>query len=221
VRSLPGLIPPETLERERRGAFAAVRDALGLGGWPEVPVRWNRRLRRAGRALVQGRRGGRLSLAVELSPAYFEVYPEDLRGILIHESVHLGLALLGRDLGHGPEFRRVCLAAGGLLHGRAMPGRVFRYRCPVCRQILDRRRPLAGNRWCAECVEAADPAAGDPFGGERALVLVATGYSGPDPAPIRRDSRSVEPLRYPVGADASPGSPPGEAEGSRRGGRRP
>ena len=35
---------------------------------------------------------------IELSPTYFEVYPEDLLGILVHESVHVGLALQGDNL---------------------------------------------------------------------------------------------------------------------------
>ena len=46
---------------------------------------------------------------------------------------------------------RACEAAGGLLHSRWMPGRVFRYQCPICRTTLERRRRVSDSRWCAEC----------------------------------------------------------------------
>ncbi len=169
------------LERSRARAEAAVGGVLGIVVWPPVPLHWNRRLRRAGRAVIDcGPRGGVRSARIELSPAYFEVYPQDLDGILVHEAVHVGLALVGLPFGHGPEFREACLAAGGLLHGRALPGRVLRYRCPVCGLVLERRRPAAGSRWCAPCVDRAGAERLDPYAPERALVLVAVGFQGPD-----------------------------------------
>ena len=158
-------------------------DALGLEAWPPVPVAWNRRLRRAGRALVEGTGRTFRRATIELSPAYFEVYPEDLYGIVVHEAVHVGLAVQGRPFGHGPEFRAACLAAGGQLHGRALPGRVFHYRCPICGAMLARRRRSARDRWCAGCAEAAAAAGGDPFARERCLVLVGSAYAGPEPRP--------------------------------------
>jgi predicted SprT family Zn-dependent metalloprotease len=170
---------PVVLEQARDRALARVARALALVAWPPVPVRWNRRLRRAGRAVIDEGRGG-LRAKIELSPAYFEVYPQDLDGILVHEAVHVGLAVAGLPFGHGPDFRRVCRAAGGLLHGRPMPGRVLRYRCPVCLAVLERRRPAAGGRWCARCVNQAMAARQDPFCPERALVLVGVGFQGPD-----------------------------------------
>jgi len=171
---------PADLDRARREALAAVGRALGVEVWPEVPVAWNRRLRRAGQAVVEGSGRRFRRAAIELSPAYFEVYPEDLRGIVVHEMVHVGLALLGLPLGHGPAFRRACRAAGGLLHGRSLPGRVFRYRCPVCGATVERRRRVARDRWCAACVARATREGGDPFTPDRVLVLVATGYVGPE-----------------------------------------
>src|SRR5699024_7106573 len=105
ARRVPGVLSPVALEAEKRRAFAAVAAALDGVPWPDVPVRWNRRLRRAGRAVVEGRRGRVLAASIELSPPYFEVYPEDLGGILVHEAVHVGLAVLGRPFGHGPLFR--------------------------------------------------------------------------------------------------------------------
>jgi len=173
------------LEQARDRALAAVGSALALESWPNVPVRWNRRLRRAGRAVIDGHaklgsQHGRVRAAhIELSPAYFEVYPHDLHGILVHEGVHVGLALVGLPFGHGPDFRRVCAAAGGLQHGRPLPGRVLRYRCPVCATVLERRRPAASGRWCAPCVDLAVQARLDPFRPERALVLVGVHFQGP------------------------------------------
>lgn len=180
------------LEQARDRALAAVGSALHLGPWPNVPVRWNRRLRRAGRAVIEGHarldsqhgmldsQHGRVRPAhIELSPAYFEVYPQDLHGILVHEGVHVGLALVGLPFGHGPDFRRVCAAAGGMQHGRPLPGRVLRYRCPVCAVVLERRRPAASGRWCAQCVDLAVQARQDPFRPERALVLVGVHFQGP------------------------------------------
>lgn len=171
------MISPVGLEGERDLAFAAVGKAVALAAWPDVPVRWNRRLRRAGRAVIE-RRSGRIRATIELSPAYFEVYPDDLRGILVHEAVHVALAVLGRGFGHGPGFRRACLAAGGRLHSRPMPGRVWRYRCPVCEATLERRRRPSGDRWCAPCVTAATRAGAEAFTGPRALVLVGVRFLG-------------------------------------------
>ena len=154
---------------------------LRLERWPDLPVVWNRRLRRAGRAVIEGEGRTFSSAAIELSPAYFEVYPHDLYGILVHEVVHVGLAIQGRPFGHGPEFRRACRDAGGLQHGRALPGRVFQYRCPVCGSILERRRRLARDRWCASCVERAAGVRGiDPYAADRCLVLIGTAFSGPE-----------------------------------------
>jgi hypothetical protein len=132
--------------------------------------------------VIDNHRGRFRSAQVELSPAYFEVYPDDLRGILIHEAVHVGLAIQSRPFGHGPDFRRVCTAAGGLLHSRWLPGRVFRYRCPVCRQFLERRRRAAEGLWCADCVGAAEGAGVDPYRPDRMLRLVETAFRGPEPA---------------------------------------
>jgi hypothetical protein len=67
-----------------------------------------------------------------------------------------------------------------MLHGRPLPGRVLRYRCPVCEIVLERRRPAAGGRWCARCVTQAVAARLDPFRPERALVLVGVAFQGPD-----------------------------------------
>jgi hypothetical protein len=176
------VLSPAALDVERAHAFQAVGVALSIDAWPSIPVRWNRRLRRAGRAVIE-RRGGRTGAfraTIELSPAYFEVYPDDLAGILIHESVHVGLALLGRPFGHGPAFRRACLAAGGRLHSRPMPGRVWRYRCPVCSRTLERRRRPSGDRWCAPCVTVADREGQPTFTKERALVLVGIRFSAGD-----------------------------------------
>ena len=169
-----------SLEQARDRALAAVGSVAGLAPWPVVPVAWNRRLRRAGRAVIEGPRGRVRATRIELSPAYFEVYPHDLHGILVHEAVHVGLALLGRPFGHSPEFRALCVAAGGLLHGRPLPGRVLRYRCPVCAAVLERRRPAASSRWCAFCVDKAEAQGLDPFRSERALVLVGVAFRGAD-----------------------------------------
>jgi predicted SprT family Zn-dependent metalloprotease len=170
------VLSPAALLSERDKALAAAGAALGVGEWPAVPLRWNRRLRRAGRAVVEARSGRVVRTEIELSPAYFEVYPDDLPGILVHEAVHLGLALTGRPFGHGPAFRRACLRAGGLLHSRALPGRVFRYRCPVCQAVLERRRRPAGDRWCARCASSACREGAAAFTAARALVLVAVGF---------------------------------------------
>jgi predicted SprT family Zn-dependent metalloprotease len=193
------VLSPLALERERRLAFDAVGRALSVGTWPDVPLAWNRRLRRAGRAVLDG--GGRrpLTARIELSPAYFEVYPGDLLGILVHEAVHVGLAVLGLPHGHGPEFRAACAAAGGLQHGRAMPGRLFQYRCPVCRGILERRRRISEDRWCAACVEAAFAAGTDPFTRDRSLVLVGTCFRGPEvpePGKAPPGVTAPRPMRY-------------------------
>jgi predicted SprT family Zn-dependent metalloprotease len=189
LRSLASnVLSPQDLERAHRRALDAVGRAIGLQGWPAVPVRWNRRLRRAGRAVILGAGPGFRGARIELSPAYFEVYPEDLPGILVHEVVHVGLAIQGRPFGHGSDFRAACLAAGGLLHGRALPGRVLRYHCPVCHATLERRRLLAQDRWCAGCVERA-LAAGEPepYTADRALVLVGQAWSGPEARPACPD----------------------------------
>jgi predicted SprT family Zn-dependent metalloprotease len=178
------VLASSALERERQQALDAVGRVLGLDRWPDVPVSWNRRLRRAGRAVTDGH-GARLRRArIELSPAYFEVYPEDLFGILVHEAVHVGLAIVGLPNGHGPEFRDACDRAGGLRHGRPMPGRVFRYECPVCRRVVERRRRAADDRWCAACVEASVAQREPPYAPERALVLVGTRFAGPAGRPV-------------------------------------
>lgn len=175
----PHVISSTALESERDRALAAVGRVLAIDGWPRIPVRWNRRLRRAGRAVIE-RRGSTMTAAIELSPAYFEVYPDDLPGILVHEAVHVGLAYLRRDFGHGPAFRRTCLSAGGRLHSRPMPGRVWQYRCPVCEATLERRRRPSGDRWCAPCAAAADRAGAPMFTAERALILVGMRFSAGD-----------------------------------------
>ena len=174
------MLSPPALEAERDRALAAVGRVLGVAAWPEVPVRWNRRLRLAGRAVVERRRDRPLRAAIEISPAYFEVYPEDLPGILLHEAVHVGLAVLGRPFGHGPAFRAACECAGGLLHSRHLPGRMFLYRCPVCAETLERRRRPSGDRWCAGCAAAGSSEGVPPFTRERALVLVGFAFRGPD-----------------------------------------
>ena len=173
------MFSPKVLAHERDRALEAVADALGVMRWPGVPVRWNRRLRLAGRAVVS-RRGGELRAGIELSPTYFEVYPADLFGILVHEAVHVGLAVLRRPFGHGPAFRAACEKAGGLLHSRHLPGRVLCYRCPVCAKTLERRRRPAGDRWCARCAEAARDEGVEPFTRARALVLVECVFRGLD-----------------------------------------
>jgi predicted SprT family Zn-dependent metalloprotease len=169
---------PAALAQASRLAYDAVGRVLGIREWPEVPVVWNRRLRRAGRAIIDGPRGRVRKAHIELSTIYFEVYPDDLHAILVHEATHVGLALVGLPFGHGPDFRRACLAAGGRLHGRRLPGRVLRYRCPVCADVLERQRPTASSRWCARCVDTARAARQDPFLPERALVLVGVGFRG-------------------------------------------
>ena len=174
------MLAPAALEAEAHAALDAVGRALFLTAWPEVPVRWNRRLRRAGRAVIDTRGGRFLAATIELSPTYFEVYPDDLRGILVHEAIHVGLAIQGRPFGHGPEFRRTCETAGGLLHSRWLPGRVFRYRCPICATVLERRRRAADSRWCAECVADAEAAGEQAYTAARALQLVETVYCGPE-----------------------------------------
>jgi predicted SprT family Zn-dependent metalloprotease len=174
------VLSPSALDVEARAALAAVGRALGIAAWPDVPVSWNRRLRRAGRAVIDHRGKRFRSAEIELSPTYFQVYPEDLAGILVHEAVHVGLALLGRPFGHGAAFRRACAEAGGLLHSRWLPGRVYRYCCPVCRRFHERRRRVADNRWCAGCVAAAETAGLDAYTAARALRLVETAFSGPE-----------------------------------------
>ena len=187
------LISPRALLRERDAALDAVGRQLGIASWPDIPVHWNRRLRRAGRAAVDST-GARFDAAeIELSTPYFEVYPNDLRGILIHEAVHVGLAYVGRPFGHTREFRDVCVAAGGLLHSRWLPGRIYLYRCPVCRAIHERRRRASDSRWCADCADALQSeharnggrrggSRQDPYAPERALVLVQTAFLGPEEA---------------------------------------
>lgn len=177
------MISPAALERERLRALAAVACVLPVDPWPPVPVLWNRRLRRAGHAVIEGRGRSFLRARIEISPAYFEVYPEDLLGILVHEAVHVGLAVCGLPFGHGPAFRAACAAAGGLLHGRAMPGRVFHYRCPACGGLIVRRRRIAKDRWCAPCVDRRRVRGEDPFAPRHALVLVGTAFSGPQARP--------------------------------------
>jgi predicted SprT family Zn-dependent metalloprotease len=172
------VLSPEALRVERDAALESVGQALAIERWPSVPLRWNRRLRRAGRAIVEARHGRVVRAEIELSPAYFEVYPDDLRGILVHEAVHVGLALVGKPFGHGPHFRRACRRAGGLLHSRALPGRVFRYLCPVCRAVLERRRRPAGDRWCARCAAEAARGGSAAFTPARALVLVGVRFRG-------------------------------------------
>ena len=176
------MLPPMALSNECLRALQAVGRTLYLPAWPDIPVRWNRRLRRAGRAVIDSRRGRFHKAVIELSPVYFEVYPADLHGILVHEAVHVGLALQGRPFGHGPEFRRACTLAGGLLHSRWLPGRVFRYRCPVCATVLERRRRVSESRWCADCVEAAEADGLEPWTPERAMRLVETAFCGPETA---------------------------------------
>lgn len=172
------MIATSALLLERDRAFDAVGGALGGVVWPDVPVQWNRRLRRAGRAVIERRRGEVVAATIELSPSYFEVYPGDLHGILIHEGVHVGLALLGLPFGHSRAFRAACERAGGRQHSRDMPGRVYRYRCPVCRDTLDRRRRPGGDRWCARCARDAERAGTSPFLGARALLLVGVAFQG-------------------------------------------
>lgn len=180
-RRLGGVLAPRDLDSAYTRALDGVGRAIRLPTWPVVPLRWNRRLRRAGRAVIEGSGRSFRRAWIEISPAYFEVYPEDLDGILVHEAVHVGLAIQGRPFGHGPDFKEACLAAGGLLHGRALPGRIYRYRCPLCGEILERRRRLARDRWCAECAEAARAGGRDPYAPGRSLVLVGTAYGGPEP----------------------------------------
>lgn len=180
------MLAPQALAQETGRAFEVVGRTLFLPAWPEVPVRWNRRLRRAGRAVIDMRGSRYLQAVIELSPTYFEVYPGDLPGILIHEAIHVGLAIQGRPFGHGPEFHRACHAAGGLLHSRWLPGRVFRYRCPVCELVLERRRRTADSRWCADCVVRAEAEGLDAYAAARALQLVGTAYRGPETAATRR-----------------------------------
>ena len=181
------MLAPQALALETDHAFDVVGHALFLASWPEVPVRWNRRLRRAGRAVIDMRGRRFVRAVIELSPTYFEVYPEDLRGILIHEAIHVGLAIQGRPFGHGPEFHRACETAGGLLHSRWLPGRVFRYACPVCETVLERRRRTSDSRWCASCVGAAEAEGLDPYATDRALKLVGTAYRGPEPQAAARE----------------------------------
>jgi predicted SprT family Zn-dependent metalloprotease len=192
------VLSPQALAAERDRALEVVGRVLGIAAWPPVPLAWNRRLRRAGRAVFEARRGASPRAAIELSPAYFEIYPQDLNGILVHEAVHVGLALLGRPVGHGADFRRACERAGGLLHSRFLPGRVFHYRCPVCEGVLERRRRLAGDRWCAPCATGAARSGGAPFTRDRALVLVGLAYRGLD-APS-----GETPRRLAVGGHPSP-----------------
>ena len=174
------VLSPQALDDERERALRAVGQQLYITDWPTIPVLWNRRLRRAGRAVIDtyGRRFQQAR--IELSPAYFEVYPDDLTGILVHEVVHVGLAFQSRPFGHGPVFRAACLGAGGLLHSKWLPGRVYRYRCPICETVLERRRRVSDSRWCAECAGAAQAAGLDPYAAERSLVLVGTTYRGPE-----------------------------------------
>ncbi len=201
------MISPAALDAEYSQALEAVGRALFIDRWPDVPLRWNRRLRRAGRAVIDHRGARFRSAVIEISPVYFEVYPEDLAGILVHEAVHVGLAVQGRPFGHGAEFRRACEAAGGLLHSRWLPGRVFRYRCPLCGIVLERRRRAADSRWCAACVERAEAAGEDGYAPGRALQLVETVFQGPEAAgeaalPVCENGpdgeQSATPLRYPV-----------------------
>jgi hypothetical protein len=176
------VLSPAALAAECSRALLDVGRVLGIASWPVVPVRWNRRLRLAGRAVVAHRRSPSFRAVIELSPAYFEVYPEDLPGILRHEAVHVGLAYLGKPFGHGPRFRAACERAGGLLHSRALPGRVLLYRCPVCARVLPRRRRPGGDRWCARCASAAARQGVEPFAAARALVLVGSEFRGLDRA---------------------------------------
>lgn len=172
---------PRDVNRRIADALEAVGRALEVPTWPAVEVRWNRRLRRAGRALIEGRGSRFLRATIELSPVYFEVYPADLYGILVHEAAHVGLAIRGLPFGHTPTFRRVVERAGGLQHGKALPGRVFRYRCPVCELTFERRRRTTGDRWCAACVDRTDGQLGiDPYTPDRCLRLIGTGFSGLD-----------------------------------------
>jgi len=178
------VLAPLDLDLAYQRALDSVGRVLHIPVWPEVPLRWNRRLRRAGRAVIEGHGNQFRRATIEISPAYFEVYPDDLFGILVHESVHVGLALKGLPFGHGPEFQQACKAAGGQLHGRALPGRVYRYRCPVCESVLERHRRLARDRWCADCAEVAKGRRGlDPFSPDRALILVGCAFKGPEPRP--------------------------------------
>ncbi len=176
------MLSADAIEAVRASAFEAVGRVVGPVAWPQVPVLWNRRMRRAGRATLEGRPGRVVGATIELSPVYFSVYPEDLPGILVHEAVHVALGVLGLPTGHGSPFRRACLGANGLLHSRHMPGRILRYRCPVCGDVLERRRRPSGDRWCAPCAAAATRE-GLPWSvPERALVLVGIDWRGPERA---------------------------------------
>ncbi len=177
------MVAPRSLAAQLEDALARVGRVLFIPRWPPIALRWNKRLRRAGRAVIDLGHGAFKGARIELSPAYFEVYPGDLAGILVHEAVHVGLALKGRPFGHTPEFRRACEAAGGLPHSRWLPGRVYRYRCPTCGAVLERRRPAARSRWCAACAAQAQARGEEPFRRERALVLVETVFQGPEPTP--------------------------------------
>jgi predicted SprT family Zn-dependent metalloprotease len=209
------VIAPTALESEFRSALGAAGRALFIVDWPTIPVRWNKRLRRAGRAVIDTRRSQFVGARIELSPTYFEVYPADLGGILVHEAVHIGLALQGRPFGHGPEFRRACVTAGGLLHSRWLPGRVFRYQCPICEMVLERRRRASDSRWCAECVGTAEGGGLEPYVAGRAMRLIETVYCGPE-QPARPPAAPFEqapecgpkgaPVRYPVGGVGEPDS---------------
>lgn len=212
------MIAPVALETELQAAVEAVRRALFIVEWPRTPVSWNRRLRRAGRAVIDTRHGRFVAARIELSPTYFEVYPADLAGILVHEAVHIGLAIQGRPFGHGPEFRRACDSAGGLLHSRWLPGRVFRYQCPICSVFVERRRRAADSRWCADCVLAAEATGADAYTAARAMRLVGTAYCGPEAAssptapPCENDAECGEktaPVRYPVGGVGARSPEPG------------
>ena len=181
------MLAPALLQRASQEAFDIVAKTLSLESWPAVPIRWNRRLTRAGRALIDMPRGRFERASIELSPRYFEVYPDDLFGILVHEAVHVGLAIQGRPFGHGPDFREACARAGGLQHSRWLPGRVYRYRCPICNDQVERRRPAASSRWCADCAAEAETGGIDPFAPERALILVKTVFQGREPPSAQPD----------------------------------
>ncbi len=187
------MIATSALLLDRDRAFDAVERALGAIEWPSVPVLWNRRLRRAGRAVIERRRGVVVRATIELSPSYFEVYPTDLHGILVHEGVHVAMALLGLPFGHSTAFRAACERAGGRQHSRDMPGRVYRYRCPVCAAVLDRRRRPGGDRWCARCATDATRDGTAPFSSERALLLVGVVFQGPE----RRQPAQPEAAPFP------------------------
>lgn len=121
----------------------------GLHGWA---FRFNRAKRRLG-LCVSPREGkpGRIEMSIHLAERGSEAAVKDT---ILHEVAH---ALVGAHLGHGPEFKAMCLRIGApperCARGVDMPRGKWRATCPECQTLFDRHRrpPEDLDYFCRKC----------------------------------------------------------------------